>query len=84
MEALGFSEDLVKGLCCGGMDFIQFCFVVQSLNVSDSLRPHVLQHARLLCPPLPYICYKNEKLISYSKGNRPPAKNFIFSTIIFF
>ena len=32
-------------------------FIVQLLNVSNSLWPHGLQHARLLCPPLsPRIC----------------------------
>ena len=32
-------------------------FIVQLLNVSNSLWPHGLQHARLLCPPVsPGVC----------------------------
>ena len=43
---------------------IKLVVFVQSLVMSDSLQPHELQHARLLCPPLfPRVCSDSCPLI---------------------
>ena len=62
--------------------FLFISVVVQSLIVSDSLRPHGLQYIRLLCPPLsPRICWdscplSSATLVSFCLQSFPASMSF--------